>query len=248
MNEVMLLAVDTSTRYAGVALLNKDGQLVQLLHWRSQQNHSVELLPTIESVLHRQGATIQDVTGIAVAVGPGSFSALRVGLSVAKGLAWARGLPLVAVTTLEAEAFSHRMSGVPVCAVMDAGRGQLAWALFEERDGQLCQLGDEQIDTPEELLDKLPSPALLCGEGLERYNEALSKGAAHGVRLALPYLPGQRVAALAYMGIARLQAGLVQDTGAVQPLYLRRPTITEPKGQPAAAGRDANQLPQTNLP
>lgn len=239
----MLLAIDTSTRYAGVALLNKDGQLAQLLHWRSQQNHSVELLPTIETVLHRQGATIQDVTAIAIAVGPGSFSALRVGLSVAKGLAWARGLPLVSITTLEAEAFPYRMSGLPVCALMDAGRGQLAWALFEEREGQLCQLGDEQIATPEELLDNLPSPALVCGEGLEKYNEALSKGAIKGVRLAVPYLPGQRVAALAYLGNSRLQAGLVQDTGTVQPLYLRRPTITEPKGQPWTAVRDAGAAP-----
>ncbi len=233
----MLLAIDTSTRYAGVALLNKDGQLVQLLHWRSQQNHSVELLPTIETVLRRQGATIQDVTGIAIAVGPGSFSALRVGLSVAKGLAWARGLPLVAVTTLEAEAFPHRMSGVPVCAAMDAGRSQLAWAVFEEQDGQIHQATVEQISTPEELLDNLPSPALLCGEGLERYNEALLERASGGVRLVLPYLPGQRVAALAHLGNARLQAGLAQDTGTVQPLYLRRPTITEPK----AAALGGNQ-------
>ena len=238
MNAVMLLAIDTSTRYAGVALLNRDGQLVQLLHWRSQQNHSVELFPTIETALHRQATTIKDVTGIAIAVGPGSFSALRVGLSVAKGLAWARGLPLVTVTTLEAEAFPHRMSGVPVCAVMDAGRGQLGWAVFEERDGQLHQTTVEQISTPEEILDNLPSPTLLCGEGLERYNEALLKGVAHGVRLALPYLPGQRVGALAYLGNARLQAGLVQETGTVQPLYLRRPTITEPKRQPWAATRD----------
>ncbi len=226
-----------------MALFSKDGQLVQLLHWRSQQNLSVELLPTIEAVLLRQGATIQDVTGIAVALGPGSFSALRVGLSVAKGLAWARGLPLAAVTTLEAEAFPYRMSGVPVCAVMDAGRGQLAWALFEEREGQLQQATVEQISTPAELLDKLPSPTLLCGEGVEKYNEALSKGAAHGVRLALPYLPGQRVAALAYLGNSRLQAGLAQDPGTVQPLYLRRPTITEPQQQPWAADRDAAPTP-----
>ena len=223
------LAIDTSTKYAGVALLNKDGQLVQLLQWRSQQNHSVELLPTIEAALHRQGATIQDVTGIAIAVGPGSFSALRVGLSVAKGLAWARGLPLVAVTTLEAEAFPYRMSGLPVCAVIDVGRGQVAWAMFEERDSQLHQSGVEQISTPEELLDNLPSPALLCGEGLERYHDALAGGADREVRLALPYLPGQRVTALAYLGSSRLRDGLVQNPGAVQPLYLRRPTITEPK-------------------
>ena len=228
----MILAIDTSTRYAGVALLNGEGQLVQLLHWRSRQNHTVELIPAIDSLLAREQVTVQDVTGIAVALGPGSFSALRVGLSVAKGLAWAGGLPLVAATTLEAEAFAYRTGGMPVCAVLDTGRIQLAWALFEERDGQLHQAGGEAICDPEELFDAIPTPALLCGEGLERHGEALSRIAPQGVRVVAPYIPGQRVSALAYLGSVRLQAGLAQDPSTVQPLYLRRPTITEPK-QPA---------------
>ena len=233
----MLLAIDSSTRYAGVALLNDDGQLAQLLQWLSRRNHSVELLPAIETVLHREHVTVQDITGIAIALGPGSFSALRVGLSIAKGLAWARGLPLVTATTLETEAFAYRTGGTHVCAVLDAGRGQLAWALFEDRQGQLHQTSGESIATPEELLDTLDSPTLLCGEALEKYGETLSNAAAKGVRLALPYLPGQRVSALAYLGNVRLQAGLVQDQSTVQPLYLRRPTITEPK----AAALGGNQ-------
>ena len=231
----MLLAIDSSTRYAGVALLNGDGQPAQLLQWLSRRNHSVELLPAIETVLQREHVTVQDITSIAIALGPGSFSALRVGLSIAKGLAWARGLPLVTATTLEIEAFAYRTGGMPVCAVLDAGSGQLAWALFEDSHGQLHQTGGESIATPEELLDTLDSPALLCGEALEKYGEALSNAASKGVRLALPYLPGQRVSALAYLGNVRLQAGLIQDPSTVQPLYLRRPTITEPRQQPSAA-------------
>lgn len=230
----MLLAIDTSTRYAGVALLNSEGQLVQLLHWRSQHNHSVDLLPAVQTLLEREHATTQDLTGIIIALGPGSFSALRVGLSVAKGLAWARDLPLVPVTTLEAEAFAYRVGGMTVCAMLDAGRGQLAWATFEEKQGQLDQTSSEQIAAPEELLRGLRSPTLLCGEALERFGEALSNSAPKGVRLALPYLPGQRVAALAYLGNIRLQAGQVQDPASIEPLYLRQPTITEPRRQPSA--------------
>jgi len=225
----MLLAIDTSTRYAGVALLNSEGRLGQLLHWRSQRNHTVELLPAVETLLDREHATVQDLTGIAIALGPGSFSALRVGLSVAKGLAWAESLPLVSVTTLEAEAFAHSVGDTAVCAALDAGRDQLAWASFQERDGCLHQIINEQIAAPEEMLLALHPPALLCGEGLERYGEALSRMVPDGIRLALPYLPGQRVVALAYLGNARLQAGEIQDPATVQPLYLRRPTITEPR-------------------
>lgn len=225
----MLLAIDTSTRYAGVALLSQGGQLVQLVHWRSQQNHSVELLPTIEATLQREGASIRDITAVATALGPGSFSALRVGLSVAKGLAWANDLPLVGATTLEAEAFSYSAAGMSVCAALVAGRGEVAWALFRRVDGILHQAGVESLSTPEELLQYLPSPTLLCGEALEQYGKALAEAAPPGIQVAHPYLPGQRVAALAYLGYARVQAGQVQDPATLQPLYLRRPTISEPK-------------------
>ncbi|MCH7706336.1 MAG: tRNA (adenosine(37)-N6)-threonylcarbamoyltransferase complex dimerization subunit type 1 TsaB [Chloroflexi bacterium] len=228
----MLLAIDTSTRYAGVALLDDSRLLVQLLHWRSRQNHSVELLPSIETVLNRQQVTIQDITAIAIATGPGAFSALRVGLSTAKGLAWANDIPLVTATTLETEAFSYRSSTVPICAVMEAGRGQIAWALFEDFEGSdagLHQTSAEAIAAPEDLLRSLPSPALICGEALEQHADALSTDAPSGVRLALPYLPGQRVATLAHMGHARLELGLCQDPTTLEPLYLRRPTITEPR-------------------
>ena len=228
----MLLAIDTSTRYAGVALLDDSRLLVQLLHWRSRQNHSVELLPSIETVLNRQQLTIQDITAIAVTTGPGNFSALRVGLSTAKGLAWANDIPLVVATTLETEAFLYRSSTAPICAVMEAGRGQVAWALFEDfedRDAALHQTSVEATTTPEDMLRALPAPVLICGEALEQHRDALSSDAPSGIRLALPYLPGQRVAALAHIGHARLESGQRQDPTTLEPLYLRRPTITEPR-------------------
>jgi tRNA threonylcarbamoyladenosine biosynthesis protein TsaB len=228
----MLLAIDTSTRYAGVALLDDSRLLVQMLHWRSRQNHSMELLPSIETLLDRQHLTIKDVAAIAVATGPGSFSALRVGLSTAKGLAWANGIPLVAATTLEIEAFSYRPSTVPICAAMEAGRGQIAWALFEcleDDDDGLRQTSVEAIAAPEDMLRALPSPVLICGEALEQHGDALSANASSGMRLAMPYLPGQRVASLAHLGRARLEAGRRLDPITLEPLYLRRPTITEPR-------------------
>ena len=225
----MLLAIDTSTRYAGVALLNGDGQLVRLAHWRSRNNHSVELLPTIESLLQREQVQMKALAGIAVALGPGSFSALRVGLSVAKGLAWASNIPLVSATTLETEAFPHRHTSAVICAVLDAGRDQVATALFQASDGDLSQVKENWITTPQDTLLSLPSSALVCGEALEKFGVSMSEATPEGVTLALPYLPGQRVVSLAYLGWARLERGITQDPASLQPLYLRRPTITEAK-------------------
>ncbi len=228
----MLLAIDTSTRYAGVALLDHQGQIVQLVHWRSQRNHSVELLPTVQAVLSAEHTTIQEMAAVAVALGPGSFSALRVGLSIAKGFALAWELPLLGVTTLETEAFSYRTAGVPVVALLDAGRGELAWSIFAETDGEFRQTTPERISSPEELLQELPSPALLCGEGLEHHGPALAEAVAPisaQVRLVLPYLPGLRVSALAHLGYARMASGHTEVPATLQPLYLRHPTITPPK-------------------
>ena len=225
----MFLAIDTSTRYAGVALLSEQGQLAQMMHWRSRHNHSVEVLPAVDMLLKRERVTVKDLAGIAVALGPGSFSALRVGLSLAKGLAWSAEVPLVAATTLEVEAIAYRFGGVPVCAALDAGRGQLAWALFDERDGRFRQSGEEKISDPQDMLSDLPSPTLVCGEALEKYRDVLITTVPEGVRLVLPYLPGHRVVSLAYVGMARLQSGETHDPATIQPLYLRRPTITEPR-------------------
>ena len=228
----MLLAIDTSTRYAGVALLNPDGQLLRLVHWRSQRNHSVELLPTIQTLLTQEDTAVQNLDAIAIALGPGSFSALRVGLSVAKGFALAWELPLVAATTLEAEAYPYCTAEVPVAALLDAGRGEIAWSLFAHIDGEFRQTTSEQISPPEELAKELPTPALLCGEGLERHGPALAEAItpiSNDVRLVLRYLSGLRVSALAHLGHARLASGRTEDPATLQPLYLRRPTITPPR-------------------
>ena len=153
----MLLAIDTSTRYAGVALASET-RILQAAHWRSRQNHSVELLPTIESLLQRESTSVEELTGVAVAIGPGGFSALRVGISVAKGIAWTSALPLVAATTLEMEAFPYLTAGLPVCAVLDAGRGQVSWALFEAHGDGIAQTSQEAIAAPQEVLQSLHRP------------------------------------------------------------------------------------------
>ena len=227
----MLLVIDTSTRYAGVALASET-HVLQAAHWRSRQNHSVELLPTIEALLQRESATVEELTGVAVAIGPGGFSALRAGISVAKGIAWSASLPLVAATTLETEAFSHLAAGLPVCAVLDAGRGQVSWALFEAGGDDIAQLSEEAIAGPREAVQSLTRPSVICGEALELHRDEFASAMPPHVKPALPYLPGQRLLALARLGMSRLRAGQTVDTVSVQPLYLRRPTITEPRRHP----------------
>lgn len=231
----MLLAIDTSTRYAGVCLRDQN-RVVCSLSWYSTQNHTKDLLPAIESVLGRLGTGTSALDAIAVAAGPGGFSALRVGMSAAKGLAMPTGLPVVSVGTLECEAYPYAPTGLPVCPLLDVGRGEVATARFHGGDAWV-QTADEWICAPEDIgrlggeeagMDGA-GMVVLCGEGVtgreEQLREALGERA-----LIVGGNPVDRLWALAELGWRKLEAGETADLATFQPFYLRRPTI----GRPAA--------------
>src|ERR1035437_5858080 len=111
---MMLLALDTSTEMAGLALVN-DGRLVAEATWYCGQNHTIQLLPQLAALLIKTGTDIKTISAIAVAKGPGSFNGLRVGISSAKGLAFSLGIPLAGISTLEVEAYPFAITGLPVC-------------------------------------------------------------------------------------------------------------------------------------
>ena len=129
----MELSIDTSTRYASVCLADQANVLCQY-SWFSQQNHSKELLPSIVNLLDSSGIDKGDLDCIIVAAGPGSFSALRVGLSTAKGLCESLGIPLISVNTMEIEAHKFRGLGLPICSVLDIGRGEIAASIYSDAD------------------------------------------------------------------------------------------------------------------
>jgi tRNA threonylcarbamoyladenosine biosynthesis protein TsaB len=126
----MLLSLDTATRHSGIALY--DGQqIVAELNWHSVDAQTTELLPRLEQVMAWSGVQPAGLAALAVSIGPGSFTGLRVALSLAKGMALAHGLPLIGVPTLDATAYPHLGCGEPVCAVVQAGRGRVLWSVYE---------------------------------------------------------------------------------------------------------------------
>ena len=123
----MELCIDTSTRYAGV-VISHHGEPQWETCWVSRRNHTVELAPTIQMLLGKTGASPGDLDAVFLAVGPGGFSALRVGMSAAKGMAEGLDIPLVGVGTLELEAFPYAGTGRSLYPLLDVGRGEVAWA------------------------------------------------------------------------------------------------------------------------
>ena len=224
----MELAIDTSTRYAGVCL-SQDGRVVVERSWFSRQNHTVELLPAVEGLLKEAGATVRDLECVFVAIGPGGFSALRVGLSTAKGLCAGLDIPLVALKTLDIEAQPHKERGMPVCALLDMGRGEAAAATYEHLNGAWTKLTAEQIAAPDEICDGVQKATLYCGEGVAAFGDALTERLGDLAVLADQSPPTRSPGTLAVMGNERHRRADHDDVRAIEPLYLRRPSISTPR-------------------
>ena len=224
----MLLAIDTSTRFAGVALWNGE-VLVASVCWHSARNHTAELMPAIAHVLDVARSGPADLVAVAVALGPGGFSALRVGISAAKGLAQPMDIPLWGIGTLEMEAYPYAGTGLPVRPLLDVGRGEVATALFQMREGHWRKLEGERVCTPDDLMESISVPTLFCGEGVAQRSEYLREAlGGNGVSVDF-HTPASRLAALGELARDRLRRGDVDSLASLQPLYLRRPSIGAPK-------------------
>ena len=222
------LTIDTSTRKAGVALW-RDGQAIATHTWESRRNHTSELMPAVASLLDSSGGA-SSLSGIAVSLGPGGFSSLRVGLSLAKGFAMALNLPIVGVGTLEAEAHPYAHMGLPVYALLDAGRGEVSTACFGIMEGRWIKLSDERITTPEQLVDELPESCVVCGEGAALHRDYLSETAGPLVVVIRDHSTDDRLYGVAALGESRLLRGESDSPATLEPLYLRTPNIGTPKG------------------
>ena len=131
----MLLAIDTSTRSVGVALY--DGvQIVSEKVWLSQQFHTVELAPTVSALIDQAGISLDDLKVVAVAIGPGSFTGLRIGMALAKGMALAGRLEIVGVPSLDILAAAQPIDDKPLVAILQAGRGRIAVGWYKNYSGE----------------------------------------------------------------------------------------------------------------
>ncbi len=227
----MLLAFDTSTSVASVALVTgttDDARLVAELTWQVGQRHSTELLERIEWLLAASRLTMNDLTGVAVALGPGSFNGVRVALATAKSLAFARGAPLFGVPTLDIIAWGHRLVGGAICAILEAGRGQIYAAIYDAARPDAAHwepVAGYMVLTAAELAAQIHGEAFCCGEMSPETRATLAQ--ALGSRFQVTSaLDERRAGWLAELALARSAAQRYDDLMALEPLYLRRPAIT----------------------
>jgi len=218
----MLLAVDTSTAQVGLAVYN-GSQVISEYAWRSRQHHTVELAPAIFELLRRCDLTMEDIHVLGVALGPGSFTSLRVGLSLIKGLALSRGLPLIGIPTLNILAAAQAPSKLPLVVAIQAGRGRLAVGWYKSSKKGWQAKGSARVVTVQALIKEVTSPALVCGELTAEERRTLA--ANPEIHLVSPAQSVRRPAVLAELAWARWQAGSVDDQATLAPIYLH---VAEP--------------------
>lgn len=218
----MLVAIDTATAYASLAL--HDGFQVRVEHtWESPRRHTVELLPRLVAALEQLELGAEHLSGVAVTRGPGSFTGLRVGMSVAKGLAMARRLPLVGVPTLDVVAAAQGRDRRPLCAVLQAGRRRICVAMYRWRDGEWRVREGPYLTTWSTLIEETVPSTLFCGEiDPEGANILATLG-----ELAVLLPPAarlRRAGFLAEIAWQRLNRGQIDDPATLTPMYLQHPT------------------------
>jgi len=222
----MQLAIDTSADNTSIALV-QGGEVPAELTWRCEQNHSVELLPRLARLLNEAKVSPQAISCVIVAKGPGSFNGLRVGISTAKGLAFSLGIPIIGISSLEVVAYQHAETGLPVCPIFNAGRGEIATAMYQKKDNKWCQLATEHITTIDALCSEITNKTIFCGEYVALIASQLRKRLKQ--KAIIPTTELRRASLLTELGKRRLEAGDYDNPATLQPLYLRRPAITQAK-------------------
>lgn len=213
----MLLAVDTSTAQLGLALYD-GAQVIAEYAWRSGHRHTVELAPATAELLARCGLTMEAVQALGVALGPGSFTSLRVGLAFVKGLAIARHIPVIGIPTLDILANAQPASKLPLAVAIQAGRGRFALGWYKVSRKKWQAQGDARVMTLEALLAEVQSPCVLGGEfPAEVRQQILNPKEA---QLVSPAGSVRRPAILAELAWARWQSGDVDDEASLAPIYL----------------------------
>lgn len=226
-----ILAIETATLTGGAALLDGDRVVAEVTLSVALQ-HSERLLASVDRLLGDCEWTVAALDGIAVSIGPGSFTGLRVGLATAKGLALASGLPIVPVPTLDALAAGLPFADAPVCPLLDARKGEVYVCLYRWAGGRMERLWDYLALPPAEAVRRLTPPVIVLGDGVEPCRPHLA-ALGEGVREAPP---ARRLPSAAMVGqLARdlLVAGHMVDADALVPLYLR-PSEAELKARPVA--------------
>jgi tRNA threonylcarbamoyladenosine biosynthesis protein TsaB len=220
---VLILGIDTATPQVGCAIGGHEGVLASA-HSSRGRRHAETLTPSIDFVRRQAGIELDEIGAVAVDVGPGLFTGLRVGIATAKAMASALQVPMIGVSSLDLLAFPVRFSPRLICATVDARRGQVFHAFYRQVPGGLQRVTEPTVDDPDDLVSELVASGeelLLVGDGVLRYPEHFGDlPRAEVVEQGLSFPSAASLVQLAHAQALREE---FVPHWEIQPLYLRQP-------------------------
>ncbi|MBM4332078.1 MAG: tRNA (adenosine(37)-N6)-threonylcarbamoyltransferase complex dimerization subunit type 1 TsaB [Deltaproteobacteria bacterium] len=229
---MLILALETSTPTASVAIMEvpfggKDSfgreKILGEFTLNLSGAHSERLMPAIDSLLRETSLSIGDIQGMALALGPGSFTALRIGVSTVKGLVYGLKIPVVGVSTLEALAYNVPYSSSVICPALDARKKEVYAALFRgDGSGKIIRTSEDWVVSPEELFRRITEDTLFLGNGVEVYEEVFRETLGARASFGSPELSLPRALNVAKLSLPKFQRGETLDLFTFTPIYIRR--------------------------
>ena len=215
----MLLAVDTSTQMMGLALYNGDKVIGEMV-WETKNRHTVTLAPAIDDLMQRSKFDPQHISCVGVAIGPGSFTSLRIGLALVKAIALSLKVPVIGVPTLDILAYAQPPRDIPMAALLKAGRGRFALSWYKTQESIWVSDGEVSVITLEELIASIEDPTYVCGEVYGEERQALLRKKKL-IKLASPVESVRRPSYLAEIAWSRYLEKKFDDVDSLAPIYLR---------------------------
>ena len=216
-----VIAIETATMAGSIAIIDA-ARVISEITLNARATHSERLMAAIDRLLGDSGLAIDDMDGVAVSIGPGSFTGLRIGLSAAKGLSYASGKPLIGIPTLDALALNMTFSRYLICPIQDARKGEVYTALYRPGDNSPEKMTDDMAVDPSALAGMITQKTVFLGDGVNRYRELLMKQLGELYNEAPIPLQLPRASNVAMLALKRLEKGDTDDPFTMIPRYIRK--------------------------
>jgi tRNA threonylcarbamoyladenosine biosynthesis protein TsaB len=217
-----ILGIETSTKTGSVAIVSEDGVIAQY-SLNIEVTHSERLMATVDRVLKDTGLVIADIDGFAIAIGPGSFTGLRIGLAAVKGLAFSTNKPVAAVPTLEALAWNLPYSAYPICPLLDARKNEVYAAMYRFEETALVHIMAEAVISLSQLADRISEKTVFTGEGSLLFRDNIEKIFGDRALFAPRSATLPSAATIAEIGLTMIKSNRQADPDSLTPMYIRRP-------------------------
>jgi tRNA threonylcarbamoyladenosine biosynthesis protein TsaB len=219
-----ILGIDTSTKFCNLGLIEDEDILVEYTINGLKKKHSSILVPAIKNLLKTMDLKMEEINGIAISIGPGSFTGLRIGLCVAKGLCYARSLPLLGITTLDATAFPLKEIPYLICPVLESKKDEIYDVVFRGGDN-LYRVMDYKCEDIHSLLARLSSlkeKIIFLGDGVKKYRDNIKEKIGKDALFIDSQINLPMATNIAFLGLSKLKKGEEDDISTLSPFYLRK--------------------------